>query len=136
MQRATVLIPLRLPATAPPVACADLAGKLTSLSHTSIASVTTVAAGTLKLAAVDVAELTPVGKSVIQMACGRAPDLCYFGGCSNGGRHTLVTAARLADQYDDYLAGTPDFNLAKATIANIFGAQRLATVATRPSCRK
>ena len=227
--------PAQLSAASPgalAVACADMAAKLTSLANTSIASVTTVAAGTLKVAGVDVAEhclvsgkmnqrtssvdgqayaiafemrlpkawngrffhqgnggidgnvvtatgafgggptthalqqgfavlssdaghtaavgsnfgidpqarldygyqavakLTPVGKSVIQTAYGRAPDRSYFGGCSNGGRHTLVTAARLADQYDGYLAGAPGFNLPKAAIANIFGAQRLATVAT------
>ncbi len=80
-----------------------------------------------------VAKLTPMAKSAIQLAYGKAPDRSYFGGCSNGGRHTLVTAARLPEQYDGYLAGAPGYNLPKAAIANIFGAQRYATVATNPA---
>ena len=80
-----------------------------------------------------VAKLTPIGKSVIQTAYGRAPDRSYFGGCSNGGRHTLVTAARLPDEYDGYLAGAPGYNLPKAAVANIASGQRLNTVATDPA---
>jgi hypothetical protein len=44
-----------------------------------------------------------------------------------------VTAARYADQYDGFVAGAPGFNLPKAAIANIFGAQRYVTVATNPA---
>lgn len=80
-----------------------------------------------------VGKLTPMAKSVIQAAYGKAPDRSYFGGCSNGGRHTFVAAARYADQYDGFLAGAPGFNLPKAATANIFGAQRYATVATDPA---
>ena len=80
-----------------------------------------------------VAKLTPIAKSVILTAYGRAPDRSYFGGCSNGGRHTLVTAARLPDDYDGYLAGAPGYNLPKAAIANIASGQRLHTVATDPA---
>jgi feruloyl esterase len=80
-----------------------------------------------------VAKLTPMAKSLIQTAYGKAPDRSYFGGCSNGGRHTLVAAARYPEQYDGYLAGAPGFNLPKAVIANIASAQRLITVATDPA---
>ncbi|MFT3817548.1 MAG: tannase/feruloyl esterase family alpha/beta hydrolase [Rubrivivax sp.] len=80
-----------------------------------------------------VGKLTPMAKSVIQSAYGRAPDRSYFGGCSNGGRHTFVAAARYADQYDGFLAGAPGFRLPLAAIANIFGAQRYALVATNPA---
>ncbi|HJV67667.1 tannase/feruloyl esterase family alpha/beta hydrolase [Ideonella sp.] len=76
------------------------------------------------------AKLTPMAKSVIQAAYGRAPDRSYFGGCSNGGRHTMVAAARLPEQYDGFLVGDPGFNLPKAAIANIAGAQTYATLAT------
>lgn len=76
------------------------------------------------------AKLTPMAKSVIQAAYGRTPDRSYFGGCSNGGRHTLVAASRLADQYDGFLAGAPGYRLPKAAIANIAGAQTYATLAT------
>jgi predicted esterase len=77
-----------------------------------------------------VAKLTPMAKDTIKTAYGKTPDRSYFGGCSNGGRHTLVAAARYADQYDGFLAGSPGFNLPKAALANIFGAQRYAMVAT------
>jgi Tannase and feruloyl esterase len=77
-----------------------------------------------------VGKLTPMAKRAIAVAYGKGPDRSYFGGCSNGGRHTLVTAARYADEYDGYLAGAPGYNLPLAALANIFGAQRYAMVAT------
>jgi feruloyl esterase len=77
-----------------------------------------------------VGALTPMAKSAIAIAYGRTPDHSYFGGCSNGGRHTLVAAARYAQDYDGFLAGAPGFNLPLAALANIWGAQRYATVAT------
>jgi feruloyl esterase len=80
-----------------------------------------------------VAKLTPVAKQAIQLAYGKGPDRSYFGGCSNGGRHALVAAARYADQYDGILVGAPGYNLPKAAVANIYGAQRYATVATNPA---
>jgi pimeloyl-ACP methyl ester carboxylesterase len=80
-----------------------------------------------------VAKLTPMAKQAIEVAYGKAPDRSYFGGCSNGGRHTLVATARYADQYDGFLAGAPGFNMPKAVLANIFGAQRYASVATDPA---
>ncbi|WP_280155157.1 tannase/feruloyl esterase family alpha/beta hydrolase [Piscinibacter sp. XHJ-5] len=80
-----------------------------------------------------VGKLTPMAKGVIQATYGKAPDRSYFGGCSNGGRHAMVTAARYSDQYDGILAGAPGYNLPKAAVANIFGAQHYATVATDPA---
>lgn len=77
-----------------------------------------------------VAKLTPMAKQAIGLAYGKGPDRSYFGGCSNGGRHTLVAAARLPQEYDGYLAGAPGYNLPLAALANIFGAQRYASVAT------
>jgi len=77
-----------------------------------------------------VGKLTPMAKQAIALAYGKGPDRSYFGGCSNGGRHTLVAAARYADQYDGFLAGAPGYNLPLAALANIFGAQQYAKVAT------
>jgi feruloyl esterase len=54
-----------------------------------------------------VGKLTPMAKQAIAAAYGKGPDRSYFGGCSNGGRHTLVAAARYTDDYDGYLAGAP-----------------------------
>lgn len=77
-----------------------------------------------------VGKLTPMAKQALAEAYGRGPDRSYFGGCSNGGRHTMVAAARYTDEYDGYLAGAPGYNLPLAALANIFGAQRYASVAT------
>jgi feruloyl esterase len=77
-----------------------------------------------------VGKLTPIAKQAIAIAYGKGPDRSYFGGCSNGGRHTLVTAARYTQDYDGFVAGAPGYNLPLAALANIYGAQRYATVAT------
>jgi feruloyl esterase len=79
-----------------------------------------------------VGKLTPMAKSVIQTAYGKGPDRSYIGGCSNGGRHTMVAAARYADQYDGFLVGDPGFRLPLAATANIKGAQMYSTLATNP----
>jgi feruloyl esterase len=79
-----------------------------------------------------VGKLTPMAKAVIQTAYGKAPDRSYIGGCSNGGRHTMVAAARYADQYDGFLVGDPGFRLPRAAIANIAGAKTYATLASTP----
>jgi len=78
-------------------------------------------------------KLTPMAKSLIAAAYGRGPDRSYFGGCSNGGRHTLVATARLAQEYDGFLAGAPGYNLPKAAIAQIWGAQQWAQAYTAGS---
>ncbi|MEN9843615.1 MAG: hypothetical protein RLZZ612_1444, partial [Pseudomonadota bacterium] len=77
-----------------------------------------------------VGKLTPMAKSLIQAAYGKAPDRSYFGGCSNGGRHALVAASRYAHDYDGILAGAPGYNLPKAAVANLAGARLYASVAT------
>ncbi|RCW75543.1 tannase/feruloyl esterase family alpha/beta hydrolase [Pseudorhodoferax soli] len=79
-----------------------------------------------------VGKLTPMAKSAIQTAYGKAPDRSYLGGCSNGGRHAMVAASRYADQYDGIIAGNPGTRLPLAAIANIKGAQGYAALATTP----
>jgi len=77
-----------------------------------------------------VAQLTPMAKNLIAKAYGRGPDRSYFGGCSNGGRHAMVAAVRSSQQYDGILAGDPGFNLPKAAVAQLYGAQQYAAVAS------
>lgn len=55
--------------------------------------------------------LTPIAKSIIEAHYGRDPEFSYMVGCSNGGRHALVGATRLADEFDGFLAGAPGYNL-------------------------
>jgi len=79
-----------------------------------------------------VGKLTPMAKYIIETAYGKKPDRSYIGGCSNGGRHTMVAAARYADQYDGFLVGNPGFRLPYAAIANIAGAKAYNALATKP----
>jgi len=77
-----------------------------------------------------VEKLTPMAKQLIQGAYGKGPDRSYIGGCSNGGRHAMVAASRLGDQYDGYLVGAPGYRLPYAALAQIWGAQKWAAIAT------
>lgn len=77
-----------------------------------------------------VQKLTPMAKQLIQGAYGKGPDRSYIGGCSNGGRHAMVAASRLGDQYDGYLVGAPGYRLPYAALAQIWGAQQWAPLAT------
>lgn len=76
-----------------------------------------------------VAQLTPMAKNLIARAYGRGPDRSYIGGCSNGGRHAMVAAVRSAGEYDGVLAGDPGYNLPRAAVAQLYGAQQYAKVA-------
>jgi len=77
-----------------------------------------------------VATLTPMAKQAIRTAYGKAPDRSYFEGCSNGGRHAMVAAARSSAEYDGIIAGDPGFHLPKAAIGEMWGAQQFAKVAS------
>ena len=80
-----------------------------------------------------VGTLTPMAKALITDAYGREPDRSYITGGSNGGRHTMVAAARYADEYDGFLAIAPGFNLPQAAVAQLWGAQQWVQVATTPA---
>jgi feruloyl esterase len=78
-----------------------------------------------------VAKLTPMAKALIASAYGKAPDRSYIGGCSNGGRHAMVAAARLGGHYDGYLAGAPGYRLPDAALNQLWANQQWARVATQ-----
>ncbi len=71
-----------------------------------------------------VAKLTPMAKGLIAAAYGKMPDRSYIGGCSNGGRHTMVAASRFADQFDGYLVGAPGYRLPQAALAQVWGSNQ------------
>ena len=75
-----------------------------------------------------VATVTPMAKSLIKAAYGKAPDRSYMVGCSNGGRVGMVTAARTPELFDGILAGAPAFNLPRAVVAAIWNGQQMAVV--------
>ncbi|MDE2361753.1 MAG: tannase/feruloyl esterase family alpha/beta hydrolase [Hyphomicrobiales bacterium] len=67
--------------------------------------------------------LSPIAKAIIAARYGRKPDRSYMAGCSNGGRHTMVAAVRMPENYDGYLVGDPGFDLPRAAIQHAWDAQ-------------
>lgn len=78
-----------------------------------------------------VGSLTPMAKALIKQYFGKQPDRSYIVGTSNGGRHAMVAASRFGDQFDGYVAGSPGFNLPKAALAQLWGANQLATISSK-----
>ncbi len=77
-----------------------------------------------------VAKLTPMAKALIQAAYGKTPDRSYMGGCSNGGRHAMVAAARIGQEYDGYLIGAPGYRLPQAALAQLWAGPGWLELAT------
>lgn len=70
--------------------------------------------------------LGPIAKAIIQRHYGRKPAYSYMEGCSNGGRHVMVDAVRLAGSYDGFIAGDPAFNWPRAALQHAWDIQSLA----------
>lgn len=79
-----------------------------------------------------VAQLTPMAKALIAAYYGKRPDTSYLVGSSNGGRHGLVTASRLPEEYDGILVSTPGWRLPLAAVAQVWDAQQFASI-SRPN---
>jgi feruloyl esterase len=77
-----------------------------------------------------VGTLTPMAKALIASAYGKGPDRSYIGGCSNGGRHAMVAAARYGAQYDGFLIGAPGYRLPNAALAQLWAAPQWRALAT------
>jgi feruloyl esterase len=67
--------------------------------------------------------LTPLAKTLIERYYGRGPEYSYMVGCSNGGRHALVGATRLAREFDGFLAGAPGYNLPQIALQHAWDIQ-------------
>lgn len=78
--------------------------------------------------------LAPVAKAILAGHYGRRPDYSYMAGCSNGGRHAMVAASRMPEQYDGFLVGNPGFNLPRAAIQHAWDVQ--AFTKADPDLRK
>jgi feruloyl esterase len=70
--------------------------------------------------------LTPIAKTIIERYYGRRPARSYMVGCSNGGRHALVGATRLASEFDGFLAGAPGYNLPMVALQHAWDLQSFA----------
>jgi tannase/feruloyl esterase len=78
--------------------------------------------------------LSPIAKAIIAAHYGKKADYSYVSGCSNGGRHTMVAAERMPDNYDGFLVGNPGFNLPKAAVQHAWDLQ--AFTGADPDIRK
>jgi feruloyl esterase len=67
--------------------------------------------------------LTPLAKTIVERYYGRRPEYSYMVGCSNGGRHALVGATRLAREFDGFLAGAPGYNLPQVGLQHAWDIQ-------------
>jgi feruloyl esterase len=67
--------------------------------------------------------LTPLAKTIVERYYGRQPEYSYMVGCSNGGRHALVGATRLAKEFDGFLAGAPGYNLPQVGLQHAWDIQ-------------
>jgi len=52
----------------------------------------------------------------------------YGLGSSNGGRHAMVAASRIPEQFDGFIAGYPGFNLPKAAVQHAWDVQNFRSV--------
>lgn len=72
--------------------------------------------------------LAPMAKQLVTTHYGQVPRTSYMMGCSNGGRHAMVTAARYAGQFDGIIAGNPGFNLPQAAVQHAWDIQAFSAV--------
>ncbi|MGQ0683043.1 tannase/feruloyl esterase family alpha/beta hydrolase [Bradyrhizobium sp.] len=78
--------------------------------------------------------LAPIAQKIIAAHYRKKPEYSYMAGCSNGGRHTMVAAERMAESYDGFLVGNPGFDLPRAAIQHAWDLQAL--VKADPDIRK
>ncbi len=69
------------------------------------------------------ATLGPLGKAIIARFYGVKPATSYMVGCSNGGRHAMVAAARFPGRYNGFVAGDPGFDLPRAALQHAWDVQ-------------
>jgi hypothetical protein len=72
-----------------------------------------------------VARLDPVAREAVEAYYGQPIARAFGIGCSNGGRHAMVAAARMPEAFDGLLVGAPGFNLPKAALQHAWDVQHL-----------
>ncbi|MFD1794527.1 tannase/feruloyl esterase family alpha/beta hydrolase [Paracoccus aurantiacus] len=77
-----------------------------------------------------VASLQPVAETIVEGFYEKPISHSYGIGCSNGGRHAMVAAARMPDAFDGLLIGAPGFHLPRAALQHALDAQSFAEVDT------
>ena len=75
-----------------------------------------------------VATLQPVAEQIVAGYYEKPIGRSYGIGCSNGGRHAMVAAARMPDAFDGLLIGAPGFNLPRAGLQHALDVQSFSVV--------
>ena len=75
-----------------------------------------------------VALLNPIAEAAVEAYYGAPIDHTYGIGCSNGGRHAMVAAARMPEAFDGLLIGAPGFDLPRAALQHALDVQSFAPI--------
>lgn len=75
-----------------------------------------------------VESLHPAATALTEAYYQRQIDFTYGIGSSNGGRHAMVAASRIPEQFDGFIAGYPGFNLPKAAVQHAWDVQNFRRV--------
>lgn len=75
-----------------------------------------------------VATLQPVAEQMVAGYYEKPIGHSYGIGCSNGGRHAMVAAARMPQAFDGLLIGAPGFNLPRAGLQHALDVQSFSAV--------
>ena len=75
-----------------------------------------------------VATLDPVARAMTEAYYGSGIEHTYGMGCSNGGRHAMVAAARMPGAFDGILAAAPGFDLPRAALQHAVDVQAFSAV--------
>ncbi|CDZ38157.1 Tannase and feruloyl esterase [Neorhizobium galegae bv. officinalis] len=75
-----------------------------------------------------VAKLNPIAVNLVETYYGKKIAFSYGVGGSNGGRHGLMAATRMPNDFDGILAGYPGFNLPRAALQHALDIQSWAKV--------
>lgn len=75
-----------------------------------------------------VESLHPVATALTEAYYQRQIDFTYGLGASNGGRHAMVAASRIPEQFDGFVVGYPGFNLPKAAVQHAWDVQNFRSV--------
>jgi hypothetical protein len=75
-----------------------------------------------------VAKLHPLATELTERYYGQPISYTYGAGSSNGGRHAMVAASRMADAFDGLLAGYPGFHLPRAAVQHAWDVQSFLSV--------
>lgn len=73
--------------------------------------------------------VTGQARAILVQAYGREPEHSYFCGCSQGGRQGFVASQRFPEYFDGIVAGSPGFDLPKASVGEAWNTQAVAAIA-------